>query len=333
MGFAADILVVTVLVLHTLTGMHRGFLVSLLGVLGLACAVGAAHAWAAPAGALLREWFEVDPLLSTPLAGTAVFLVVSILFGLVTHVVRRHRRRREREEKRSSLSFVSRIGGGIIGLAVGAVFMLVLLWTYDALSGGLPGVELPDISASTSASLARQVVGAGARRVLAERMEDPQATALAASIAAPGATATNLTALLSEPAVAALFRDPLFRKEVLSGDAEAIAANPVFRGVLVDGGVTNRLLDMGLAAPPYASEKVASAWADPIADLGGRFHAVLSDPEIAEALEGLREDGVFEAQDWRALVSDRRTLQIAWEVLTAKEPTTEEETTKADDHE
>lgn len=324
MEYVADILVLTALVVHILTGMHRGFLASILGVLGVVCAAVAGHLWAAPASDLLRD-LGADPLASAGLGGALVFLCVSLLFALVSWGFTRRRRHQAEEEVRAGPSFVSRLAGGVVGLAVGAVFVLVLLWTYDAVRGGLPGLELPDISSSRSAAKARDLVSAGASRVLEDRVEGLQAAALAASVASPGATLESLAGLLGEPPVEALLNDAAFREDVLSGEEARVAGNAALLDMMRDPAVSGRLVVLGFAAEPYRPESVAADWSAPLADLGARLHRVLEDPEVAEALAGLREEGMFEDRDWKTLVSDPRTRLIAWKALSTEKEATEGE--------
>ena len=313
----ADILVLLFLLVHVAQGLKKGFLLSVLSVAGLVCAMVAGHLGAVPAGRLLAERADLDPLTSTALGGALVFLAVTLAFNLMSLIVlhRRKRKARQAEGNRPAVSLASRLLGGVVGLTVGSAVVLVLLWTYDALRGALPAAGVPDISNSVSATATRDLVSAGARLALRRPLGEERASVVASHVGAPGSFIQGVSALLEEPLVAALFRDPAFRAALLSGDAQRVAGNAAFRAMLMDPGVTGRLGGMGLLPEPYEPAALADDLAEPLAEMGGRVDRVLEDPDVAEALASLQADGVFNDQDWRALLTDARTRLIARRAL------------------
>lgn len=160
-----DLTALAVLIVFFVLGLFRGLVWQIGRIASLLFAYVAAGIWGAPAAGVIRGWFSasVDERLPLYVASFLVFLGVLILVSLLTWLL-------QKLVQTTGLRFYDRLGGGMLGLATGALVFLAFLTSafmaerVAGIGGGI--VEAAERSKSLE-------VGHGVLRAASDVLPDP----------------------------------------------------------------------------------------------------------------------------------------------------------------
>lgn len=316
MKYAVDLVVLGFLLYYLYKGTRRGFLLSFLGVLSIACSYFGAYMLSEP----VASWFETsedsNPLATRIIAGGVIFFLITAAFSLAQVAVKKLMTRKNEEGKKIlPLSTPSRTIGGLISLGMAVILFTVMWWVYDAMRVTSWAQNLPDLGETSFATVSQSIVKLAAGAALKGKLSPDQAELAAGLISSPGDAVEEIQGLLDDPALKALFESATFHEDFLSGDAQQIAENEVFIALLNNESVMKRMQGMGLVDGNADSGEIGESVASQLALAGGRMNGILEDPEIMKMIEELQEEGALAKGDWKNLVFDKRIREIAARAL------------------
>ncbi len=294
-------------------GAWRGALRSGLGLLTLGAAYGAAVLAGPRLGPELAQRLQTSELLGLALAGMGAFLVGLLGMGLLSKLLTRLDR--VQPDERSARD---RFLGGAFGAVRGGLIVLLLSWLalwIDALQATGTVEGAPSVAGSRAAALTTELVEAGVGAAMSDA--GPSGRLVARMAARPGATLTDMQALLESPQLGALQRDPVFWTYVESGAVDAALNRGSFQGILRDAELRRRLGQLGMVDDRAAEDPRAfrSAAADVLREVGPRIRRVKTDPEFQELLADPEVLAAVQGGNTLALVTHPRLRRIVSRAL------------------
>jgi len=316
MNYVVDGIALVVVLSSLIRGMQRGFLLAFLAVCGVICSYGAAIVFAAPLGGLLEGIFDIGHILAVVLGGLSSFVIVEIIFSLVIRHFKIKRKDADASELSRGIWLIDRISGGALGLSVGVIMIALLCWSYEMFQVGAFGRNLPDISGTIGARVARVLIDRGAYYAVKTRVKDQKsAKKLASLISAPGESVEGLRDLTNEPTMKTLFSSKQFASDLLSGDTKKIGNNPDLCRLLNDERTMQKALDMGLVPSDYKDGDYKDELSTRLAGLGGKVEKVLNEPGVEKIIMELDKEGLLDNPDPARLMQDKRFSRLVFRVL------------------
>lgn len=266
-------------------GWRRGTLGMALWGASLVAGSVAAALLAEPVGLLLADLAPLPVLVALPVAG---FAIAAVATGVARSAARRAERKRAALVENGWEPLVGdRIGGASLGVLCGLGIVLFAGWVANA-TGDLHGREA-EVRASVvgraSASVGEPVI-----RILAG---EATGSALMASTVAylmsdPKRGRATLQALVKDPRVQGLARDPGFRRAVAKGDVATLASSPALAELAADSAFVQaarrvRLLARG-DGNAVSTAELSEALTQRLGPLLEAGEAILADPEVRTAL-------------------------------------------------
>ncbi|HKJ02255.1 MAG TPA: CvpA family protein [Longimicrobiales bacterium] len=280
-----DLLALVVLSSVVFMGWRRGTLGMALWGASLVAGSLAAAFLAKPAGLWLAGRASLPVLLALPIAG---FMVAAGATALVRSVARRAERKRAGLVEDGWEPMVGdRIGGASLGFLCGLGIVLVAGWVANA-TGDLHGHE-----AEVQASLVGRAAGSVGEPVIRALAGEATGDALMASSVAyvmsnPERGKATLQALVKDPRVQGLARDPGFRHALAHGDAAALDASPALAQLASDSAFVQAARRVRLLArgddPAVSVDELSRALTQRLGPLVEAGEAVMADPEVQAAL-------------------------------------------------
>lgn len=273
---ALDLLALVLLVAFAWRGARRGALATGLSLFAIVAGYGAAWIAATRAGDLVAAQLGVPVLLGAPLAGTAAFVAVGLVIGLVSWLLRRG--------AEGKLGVASRVGGACFGVLRGSLVVLLIgllsVW-LDAWQRFSPGGDPSEPAATSPLRDATQLaVAAGVEAALGDA---PGAGLAANALSRPGEAMEQLRTLAAKPEIAALTNDRELWSYVESGAYDAALAQSSFQRVQWNGELRRELAAAGVVDEIAAGDPAVFALEvrSALAAVGPRLRAVREDPELA----------------------------------------------------
>ena len=149
-----DLTAIAIVIVFFVLGLFRGFVWQVSRILTLVLAYLAAVLWGHDVADQIRGWFGegADEALPFYVACFLIFLGVLVVVSVIAYFV-------QKLVQKTGLSFYNRVGGGVLGLATGALVVMALLTAVFMFFGTQSGiVEAAD--RSRSAELSRDALGA-----------------------------------------------------------------------------------------------------------------------------------------------------------------------------
>ncbi|MCZ6822329.1 MAG: CvpA family protein, partial [Deltaproteobacteria bacterium] len=189
-----------ILGLYVLLGARRGALASSMRIACPLLAYGTAFFGASLAGPLISRWFDLPSLLGLILAGVIFFVLGLIGAGVAVWLIQRRLGEQRGSWPRGGLD---RIGGGLVGVAHGAVILLllgVLVSFLDALriSGAAEWLHsMPNTDASRLVAMSQTTMEKGIPAALGN--SGPSTRMATEFLAHPAATVERVQKVLRHP--------------------------------------------------------------------------------------------------------------------------------------
>ena len=307
-----DLIGLAILAVFMVMGLLRGTLASLLRIVSLVIAYGAAI-WAGPAlGPAAAERMSLPSFLGAPIAGSLAFLATYTVLGIGSKLLQSWERRRREGEERSG---ADRVGGALLGAVQGAFIVLLIGWLGLWIDAGQASGSLefvPDTSGSALTRVSQVVVETGANVMVDD--DEPGARMGVNMVARPKETMAGLQRLFSNPRIQGLQNDRLFWSYVESGALDAALNQGSFLGIAYDDTLRKELAQVGLIKDYAAADPrlFRAEVKDVLEQVGPRIRGLkndpavkqlLSDPEVVAALQGKDHLALLQNPAFRDLVA------------------------------
>ena len=245
MHIAIDILAAIILLFFFLAGWHKGFLVSLLGVIRVVLAYGAAYFAGRYLGFWLGEIAHRPRLVTIPVVAGLTFVLITFVFHVVMHEIHVHHKKKEEDEDFRRPIF-SCLCGGTINLAAGILSLVLLFWMGDLFLVGVTGTSIPGADKAEFSRFARRTIYETARLIIPRKDYESQVAAMARMISNPAEGMEILEKVVASDSVQQLATDKQLAGDLLSGDAERIQQNASIQRLFNDRATLDELRELGV---------------------------------------------------------------------------------------
>ena len=310
-----DLVGLAILAVFMVMGLLRGTLASLLRIVSLVIAYGAAI-WAAPAlGPAAAERMSLPSFLGVPIAGSLAFLATYTVLGIGSKLLQSwERRRREGEER----SIADRVGGSLLGAVQGAFIMLLIGWLGLWIDAGQASGSLefvPDTSGSALARVSQVVVETGAAVMIGD--DEPSARLAVNMAARPKETMAGMQRVFSNPRIQGLQNDRLFWSYVESGALDAALNQGSFLGIAYDDTLRKELAQVGLIKDYAAADPrlFRAEVKDVLEQVGPRIRGLKNDPAVKQLLSDPEVVAALQARDHLALLQNPAFRDLVTRVM------------------
>lgn len=303
MHFVIDILAAVILLFFLLAGWQKGFLLSLLGVVRVVLAYGAAFFAGRYIGAWLGEVAHRPRIVTIPVIAGLTFVIITFIFHVImTNLRDEHKEKEEKEDY--SHPWYSALGGSVINTAVGLFSIIFLFWLGDVFMVGATGNPLPGSGKSRFAGLARRGTYEAVYAAASRDGRESQAAATARVVSNPAKGMEHLENVIAADSIQTLVKDKQFAEDLLSGDAQRIENNASLQALLNDKDTLNELKELGV----FSGREKKSAIYENLSRFG-------SNEKIQASLQSLQERELLSADKITLLLRDPEFDVILGEVL------------------
>lgn len=298
-----DILSALVLLFFFMAGWRKGWLLSMLGVVRVILAYGAAYF----AGRYLGYWLGGilyrPRIVMIPVVAGLTFIAITFLFHLKMWRIRE--RRRDKEEKEEyRMPWQSGLIGGTINLTAGLLSLVFLFWLSDLFMTGVAGHALPGAEKSFFGRFARRTAYECIYISLSKEGHESQAAAMARVISNPAKGMAHLERALAADSVQQILTDREFAKDLLSGDPERLEQNTALKRLFNDRATLGEFQELGL----ISSKETKSGLCEKLSRFG-------DNPNIQISIENLKTKQLLRTDKIPQLIRDPDFDVIVAEVV------------------
>ncbi|HEY5653748.1 MAG TPA: CvpA family protein [Pontiella sp.] len=292
MHIAIDILIALFLLFFLRGGWRKGLLISLLGVIRIVLAYGLAFLSGRHLGFWLGGVAHRPRIITMPIVAALTFILITFAFHIIiTHI--RYTHFLAKEDNNISLSWYSRLGGGLINLTIGVFSLLLLFWLCDLLFVGISGHAIPGANRSYFARTVRKTVYKTINTTASHKGREAQVATLARVASDPQQGMEHLTKLLAFESVQQLIYDEEFIKDLFSGDPDRIRYNASMQRLFDDKPALDELLALGVVS----KDEKKTILCENLAKVG-------RNEKIKASLKSLKERNMLEIQKAHLLIRD-----------------------------
>lgn len=245
MHIVIDILAAIVLLFFLLAGWHKGFLLSVLGVIRVILAYGVAYFAGRYLGFWLGELAHRPRIVTIPVIAALTFVIISFIFHVIMSNIRSEHREKEEKEDYSH-PWYSSLGGSAINLSIGLFSLIFLFWLGDVFMVGTTGNSIPGASESKFGGFARRAVYEAVNLIISRDGRESQAAATARVVSDPAQGMQHLENLIAADSIQQLITDKQFADDLLSGDAARLEQNAALQELFADQNTLNELKALGV---------------------------------------------------------------------------------------
>ena len=292
MNIVIDILAALVLLFFFLAGWHKGFLLSLLGVVRVVLAYGIAFFAGRFGGYWLGELAHRPRIITIPIVAGLTFVIITFIFHVImTNMRDEHRDKEEMEDY--SHPWYSSLGGGTINSVVGLFSLIFLFWLGNVFLVGVSGTSIPGADQAQFGKFSRRAVYETAYVIVSRDGRESQAAALARMISDPAQGMAHMENVISAESVQQLLKDKQFRDDLLSGDQQRIEENAALQQLFDDPDTLEELKNMGF----FSGKEKKSELCAKLSKFG-------SNEKIKASIESLSEKQLFSTDKITLLIRD-----------------------------
>jgi hypothetical protein len=292
MHLMIDILAAVVLLFFLLAGWHRGLLLSLLGVVRVILAYGAAFFAGRHIGFWLGGAVHRPRIVTIPVTAGMTFLLITFIFHITMSEIRsRHHKKEEEEGYRHSTT--SSLGGAGVSFLAGILSLTLLFWIGDLFMVGTTGTGIPGADRAFFSRFARRSVYETALRIGPARADSLQSSSIARMVSNPAEAMQLIERILSAESMQQLAADAQLPADLLSGDAERIGRNPAIQRLFDDHSLLKDLRDLGVLSGHETRDSLCHTLA-----------TVGRNEKIRASVEGLKARGLLSTDKILPLIRD-----------------------------
>ena len=291
---------------------------SVISLIGIVLAYGAAYMFFRPVGRLFSSMFSLPPLLALPAAGLAIVSGVMILVSFGSYFLRRRLRASRRHS--SGLARWDAVGGALLGGAKGAALVIVFVWLLALLQNFSPE-SVPNVRESFAAKLVMPTIRAAAVRVgKATGISEASSKVVGELLTDPTDIAGTLNDIFEDQRMQTLFSTPRW-VEALSGSLSSTAMDhPAFQSLTSDDRFLRMAEKAGLLtgdSKEKSRHQIGLELTEKLAPLARVIVHVSRDEKTRELLEDDQFLGKLRSNDLPSLVHDERFNRLAGGVMQA----------------
>jgi uncharacterized membrane protein required for colicin V production len=299
MILAFDLVILAIVLTYFIKGVNRGFLLSIVGIIGLTCAYWSSYHFARDIGGWMTATFEINKLLANLLGGGLVFISVLVVFGLLIttplYKLQKH--------GGMIISLPNHVLGGVFSLLISGLVISTTAWGYQlARHSHTLNPYLPDLRDSQTIQISQTLIQQFSTQLLKHLEPQSQLAMVVRFAGNPEHLSNSLPQLAEKPSVKNLLADPYFAEAVLSGNEQRIAANPTFQNLLNDHDTMQQLQQLGLVSSDELTENPSQQLVSVLANTGQRINQMRQDPLFQEKLQKLVDEGALEGNDPQKLL-------------------------------
>lgn len=247
MHVVIDILSALVLLFFFMAGWRKGGMLSMLGVVRVILAYGAAYFAGRHLGYWLGGVFNRPRIVMIPVVAGLTFILITFIFHIrMWHIRQRHRAKEEKEEYR--MPWQSGLVGGTINLAAGLLSLIFLFWLSDLFMTGVAGRSIPGAEKSFFGRFARRSAYESIYFSLSKDGHESQAAAMARVISHPAKGMSHLERVLAADSVQQILTDREFAKDLLSGEPQRLEQNESLQRLFDDRATLEECRELGLVS-------------------------------------------------------------------------------------
>ena len=303
MHIVIDILAAIILLFFFLSGWHKGFLLSLLGVVRVVLAYGVAYFAGRYLGFWLGEVANRPRIVMIPVIAGLTFVIITFVFHVMMSNIRaRHRDKEETEDFQHP--WYSRLGGSAINLTAGLFSLIFLFWLGDLFTVGVSGQSIPGADQAAFGKLARRSVYETTYLLIPKDGNESQVAAAARVISNPAKGVEHLKTVLASKSMQQLMGDRQFAKDLMSGDPDRIERNASIQQLFDDRATIEELRELGI----FSGKEKKSELCERLSRFG-------SNENIRASLENLKDKDLLNTGEILLLIRDPDFDIIVAEVL------------------
>lgn len=303
MHMTIDIVAGIILLFFFLAGWHKGFLLSLLGIIRVIIAYSVAYYAGRYIGTWLAEIAYRPRIVTIPVAAGLTFTLITFIFHIMMTEIRRRRHEKEEEEDYKH-SFLSCLSGSAVNLGAGLLSLILLFWLVELFLVGLTGTSIPGADRAYFSRLARRSIYEVSLRILPAREYPSQSASVARMISNPEEAMKILTTIVEADSIRQMAGDKQLAADIMTGDAERIRQNPSIQQFFNDRRTLEDLRDLGLLSGNETRT-----------DLCEKLSAFGQNEMIRASVESLKARGMLSTEKIPLLIRDPAFDTIIAELL------------------
>lgn len=290
---------IVITLFFALRGYSKGFFGALARTISLIAAYIVAFLWVKPAAQLLQAHTGLDGILVYLIAGMLIFITVSFLVTLIFNGLEKLVGSRER------LSLTSKAGGLVVGLVLGGVLGLFVIYGLSILRE----IKQPETFANQTPldTKARELVGKMVAQITA--FAYPEAVEFSESFAeSPLAMSRSLQNVANNPDLRIMISDEQYQRLLEYGDAQALINDPLFKRLMYDPDVQyflqqSKLVPKGANTDEVVAKAVIDSWQG--------FQNARNDARVQEIVNNPDFQRKLQSGDKFALMTDPRLKELS----------------------
>lgn len=304
------IIFIVAVVFFAWRGYKKGLLKSLSRVLSLLAGYVAAILYSGKVFAIVESQFQLQGIVAFVIASLVLFfgaaMAVSFLFWLLGKL----------GSSDDSPSAVSSYGGATLGLVVGVIVAIVIVWTFAFVRDIRPAenvVAVADTNKSRIEIFANRAAGKAVNIALSLGSAEPEVISLStALVEAPAEVAQQAQRLAGSDDLKALLNDPQSQAVLNSGDVEAVTKLPAFQQLANNPDMLALAESAGMLGQSGKNTQAAqAALASQITDIWGRMLRMKNDQRVQEILNDPGFQQKIQSGNPIDLLTNARLLELA----------------------
>ena len=304
------LLFIVVMLFFAYRGYKKGLLKSLSRILSLVAGYIAAILYTEQFSAVLESQYQLQGIVGFLVAALVLFfsaaIAVSILFWIFAKLL----------PATDSPSTASSLGGATVGLMIGVIVAIAIVWTY-AFVRDIHFAKDADTEANSNPSkiesLASNVASKVVNTALSMGSARPEITNLGtALIASPAEIAQQAKRLSSSNDLNELLSEPGNQALLNRGDVAAVKNLPALRKLARNPDMLALAKSAGIVDDSANnSDAVETALAEQLTDIWGRVHRVRNDQRVQEILNDPEFQQKIQSGNPIDLLTNARLLELA----------------------
>ncbi len=290
-------------------GYKKGLVKSLSRVLSLLGGYLASILFTGQVAAIVASMFQLRGIVPFIIAALFLFIaggvIVSFLFLLIGKLIP------ESETPSTASSFA----GATLGLGVGLIVALIIVWTFTFVRDVRPEQQTANAGESHKRwieSLSNQIVGKAVNTALSMTSAEPEVIDLStALVEAPAEFALQAQRLASSNDLNTLLSDSRNQAVLNSGDAAALQKLPAFQQLVKNPDMQALANSAGMMTEPGDTAAVETALAGQLVDIWGRVKRVQDDRRVQEILNDPEFQQKIQTNNPLDLLTNARLLELA----------------------
>lgn len=298
-------------------GYRKGFFKSFTRILSVLAGYICALLYSGEASQLVEAQFQLQGIVAFIAASLMLFFGASVGVSLLLWLLGKLL------IDDDEVSTASSIGGGVVGLATGALLAIVIVWTVGFVKDMRPAeavAAVPETNPSKIQELANQVAGKAVASAMSLGDASPEVTKITAAMAAaPADMVQRAQRLANSDDMKAVLNDPHSRAALESGDYEAVRKLTSFQQLIANDDLQALANVTGLLDDAAQNNQAFdAAMAEKLTDTWNRAQRVKNDKRVQEIIGDPEFQQKIQSGNPLDLLTNDRLLELA-EIIFADE--------------